>query len=106
MKKKLVPVKLVFLGILLLNIVLEYNHITVYPSISFPKFKYKKELSSSKTVSNGSDSLQIQSAKLLDLIKPFDKRFYLFYRQGNQNGLNSVRSEQQLMNYKKHFGLE
>lgn len=106
MKRKLVLVKLVFLGILLLNIALEYNHIAVYPSISFPKFKYKKELFLSKKVSSDSDSLQIQSAKLLDLIKPFDKRFYLFYKQGSQNGLNSVRNEEQLMNYKKHFGLE
>ncbi|MFT6167747.1 MAG: hypothetical protein ACJAV5_000184 [Vicingaceae bacterium] len=107
-KRKFVIVKLVFLLILGFNILPEYNQMHVYPSISFPKFKYKSHFATPKLTDVSSDSIQKRSNTILRLIKPFDKRFYLFYQQKIQSTKSESEEvfEIRLQNLQQFYDLE
>lgn len=80
-KNRYIILKTVFLIILVVNVVLEYNNFLIYPSISFPKFKYNKALGEIDQTKLKRGELVKEIKNEMELIKPFDKRFYLFYKQ-------------------------
>jgi len=78
--------KLFFTSFILVNVLFQLGETSVYPSITFPKFKHKETY----YYDCGQKLDEKRLMTRMNKIRPYDKRFYLFYAQ-NQCASDSAK---------------